>query len=126
MVENLEATEERDNILIIEYLEEQLGKYKEEFREYFKKEYKEIIEYFNYAPVGQSVYGWLFDETNINRLPVSVKRMISNVKGLSKINGLSFIRQFKLADKLKCSDRWVRNIASRLKQIGLFFCCQNK
>lgn len=121
MVENLEATEERDNILVIEYLEEQLGKYKEEFREYFKKEYKEIIEYFNYAPIGQSIYGWLFEEANISRLPVSAKRMISNVKGLSKINGLSFIRQFKLADKLECSDRWVRNIASRLKQIGLFF-----
>ena len=110
-----------EGLMIDEYLIEILNNYKEEFREYFYDKCREIIDYFVNCSTEMPIKSWFFYDGNVAKFPLSARGLFDNIKGLSKMNGLSFIKQFNLADKLKHSPRWVREIALRLKKLALLF-----
>ena len=113
--------EDGEDLVLGEYLIEILLKYKQGFREYFYNQCREIINYFAHCQATMAIKTWLFYDGNLEKFPLSARGLFDNIKGLSKMKGLSFIKQFNLADKLEHSTRWVRDIASRLKRLALLF-----
>ena len=113
--------EDGEDLVLGEYLIGILLKYKQEFREYFYNQCREIIDYFANCQATMAIKAWFFHDGNLEKFPLSARGLFDNIKGLSRMNGLSFIKQFNLADKLEHSTRWVRDIASRLKRLALLF-----
>ncbi|KAF0209884.1 MAG: hypothetical protein FD167_5423, partial [bacterium] len=113
--------EDGEDLVLGEYLIEILLKYKQGFREYFYNQCREIINYFAHCQATMAIKTWFFHDGNLEKFPSSARGLFDNIKGLSKMSGLSFIKQFNLADKLKHSTRWVRDITSRLKRLSLLF-----
>ena len=110
-----------DELILDEYLVDLLNNYKQEFREYFYDKCRETINYFANCPVTIEIRQWFFHAGNVAKFPLSAQDLFDNVKGLSRMTGMSFIKQFNLANRLKHSSRWIRNITSKLKTIALLF-----
>ncbi len=113
-------------LTLIEHISKFLEPYSEEFNSFFNEHCKNVIDFFSNASPEQSIYEWFFDEANLSKINYKIKDFINNVEGLSPLRGLSFIRQFRLANKLEITDRWLRKLTTPLKELGLLFSKKTK
>ena len=113
---------------LVDYLENQLSNYSQEFAQYFYKQCRGVIKFFAEAELTQTIHEWFFDEDNHFKLPYKAKDLINQIQGLSNKtkDKFSFIRQFRLAEKLSITSRWLRELAGELIDLGFLFSRRNR
>jgi hypothetical protein len=105
-----------------------LENYPKEFKTFFMRHCSWVVEFFSESKEEQSVHSWLFDESNHHRLPYKAKQLINSIFGLSLSTkeSFSYMRQFRLADKLSISDRYLRTLFSKIFDLGLMISRRNR
>ena len=107
------------NTNINEYINELLSDTDEGFESFFRDKAGAIINYFAVCPVSMSLEEWLFHEGNMKHFSRTSKRLIKQIYNNSKTLGYSSTKQYKLADKLNITDRYLREIVKKFQSLAL-------
>ena len=103
------------------YINELLSYTDERFKSFFRDKASVIIDYFGDCPIWMSLEEWLFHEGNLKRFSYKVKSLMTQLWQKGKLLGHSFIRQYKLAEKLTITPRYIRDIVKSFQSLALVY-----